>query len=270
MGDFTHKEYCDYGAPNCPFYQHFKVSAIIQHEEYNKDKNNILHNDIALLRLDTPIQFDNKTWPVCLPNVDPRGPYNNSILTVVGWGRTLVENDQIAKRAVGIRILTDHTVCEYAHESRLCAAVLSSQPNATRTTCDGDSGGPLMQQLDKRIMVIEGIVSFQQGATCPSNFFPTHYTRVRYHMKWIEENMRMDDDSPTSTSIAERKFPTDCGHISILNGETDQQHEYSWLATLMYKNEGYQFCVGSVINSRYVLTAASCVEKGWINKSGDL
>lgn len=270
MGDFTHEPYCDYGAPDCTSYHYFKITDIIKHEEYRKDKNKILHNDIALLRLDSRIQFNNKMQPVCLPNVHAKEPDGNTTLTVVGWGSTSVDRDRIAKRGVGIKVLTNSTICEYLDDGRLCAAVLPSKRNVPRTTCDGDSGGPLMQEWQKRRMVIEGIVSFLQGGSCLSNFFPTHYTRVRHYMNWLEEHMCMGDDCLTSTSIAERKFPTDCGVMSTLNGQTVPHQEYSWLATLMYEKEGYQFCVGSVINSRYVLTAASCVDRGWINKSGDM
>lgn len=268
MGDFTHEDCCDYGAPNCTSYHYFKITDIIKHKEYRKDKNKILHNDIALLRLDSRIQFNNKMQPVCLPNVNVKEPDNKTTLTVVGWGTTSINTDRIAKRSVGIKLQTDG--CEYSDDSRLCAAVLPSKGTVAKTTCDGDCGGPLMQEWQIRRMVIEGIVSFLQGGSCLTKFFPTHYTRVRHYMNWLEENMCMGDDCPTSTSIAERKFPTDCGSMSTLYGKTVQHQEYSWLATLMYEKEGYQFCVGSVINSRYVLTAASCVDQGWINKSGDL
>lgn len=44
--------------------------------------------------------------------------------------------------------------------------------------------------------------------------------------------------------------------------------EYSWTASLVYEKESE--CVGSVINSRYVLTSARCVDDVQIERVGEL
>lgn len=71
---------------------------------------------------------------------------------------------------------------------------------------------------------------------------------------------------PPVSPLLESKFPTDCGQtpmhakLQIHGGKIVAPDEYSWLANLRYGNQSlYGVCSGSVINTRYVLTAAHCV-----------
>lgn len=273
MGDLTQEPYCDYGAPNCSSYQLFGIEHIKVHENYRWE-NHVLHNDIALIRLNRTIQFGNKFQPVCLPTINVREPINGTMLTVAGWGREQGLNEFVAKRAVDVPLVTDSDYCQYQDESRICAGVVSSNINYGKASCNGDSGGPLMQQWRRQKMMIEGIVSFIQGSSCINNYYATHYTRVRNYMSWIEENVYIRQDCPISTSLVDRKFPTDCGYTPMYpkKGHFVKPDEYtrSWLALLLYNHVDWiriEECVGSVINSRYVLTSAYCVDK---TKHGDL
>lgn len=217
-----------------------------------------MHNDIALLRVDRMIPLNNILKPVCLPNVNISEPEVNTILTVAGWGKTGDEIESVAKRAVAAPLISDPSVCEFADQSRLCAGVLSQRLQAGRSMCAGDSGGPVMYQWQKRTMVIEGIISFVHGGNCINSFFPTHYTRVRHYLNWIDENMFRGNDSPRTPTVEDRKFPTNCGYMSTPIDGTN--NAYSWLITLNYgRQHSHEHCVGSVINSLYVLTSAYCV-----------
>lgn len=263
LGDFTQRPFCDYGTSLCSAYLDFGISNIKVHEKFVKDIHGIIRNDIALIRLGRKIIFNEFLKPVCLPKIYMKEPDNSTTLTVSGWGKSFEENEELAKRAVDVPLLIDSKVCEYEDEGIFCAAVLSSNRDEVRTTCAGDSGGPLMQQWQKRRMVIEGIVSYGQS-NCYSMFFPTHYTRVRNYLNWIEENVNMDDErsSPTRTLDVDPKFPTDCGLTPkyYADDDTIQPDEYSWVADLVFINrEILTICTGSVINSRYVLTTAYCV-----------
>lgn len=80
-----------------------------------------------------------------------------------------------------------------------------------------------------------------------------------------------------SASTVESKFPSDCGDTPmyarehIVGGKIVRPDEYSWLASLQYGNQGsFGLCGGSVINARYVLTAAHCVTGEAVTKLGGL
>lgn len=77
--------------------------------------------------------------------------------------------------------------------------------------------------------------------------------------------------------LEDLKFPKECGFTpmypreQIVGGKPVEPNEYIWLANLRYRNESvYRFCAGSVINSRYVLTAAHCVTGDSVREVGGL
>lgn len=71
------------------------------------------------------------------------------------------------------------------------------------------------------------------------------------------------------------KFPTDCGSTTVaapreVADRSLEPSEFSWVASLEYGNGTLGVCAGSVINSRYVLTAASCVTGNKVRRLGGL
>lgn len=279
MGNFTQTDYCDYGSPNCNSFLHFGIEDIIVHENYSSNTKQGFPNDIALIRLDKNVPFDNVMKPVCLPLGNTRELRNNMILTVAGWGDSKTVNQIPEKRAVNVPLVTNQTICEFRDESRLCAGTTSSNLPDIKTTCNGDSGGPLMQEDGKQHMVIEGIVSNMRG-DCHSEYYATQYTCVRHYVSWIQNNVCTGQNCPPSTnkdrtSIEERKFPSDCGYTPLYSSAQIDgivaPDEYSWVASLQYGNQdSFGLCSGSVINSRYVLTSARCVTEEKIRQHGQL
>lgn len=240
------------------------------HKYYGRDSYFVPHNDIALLRLSVRIPFNNVLRPVCLPLPDVAE--SNGTLTVAGWGKTGTLNGIPEKRAVDVPVVTDTSFCEFPHSSRMCAGEPARIVQYVKSSCEGDSGGPLMQEWPKRRMVIEGIVSYITGGQCINPFYVTQYTRVRYYLDWIRDHMSdaVDVDLQTRISIPDQKFPTDCGYTPMYPRESNNKvgansvkpDEYSWIAYLLYNDIfNIMTCLGSVINSRYVLTSADCVSE---------
>ncbi|KAK6627827.1 hypothetical protein RUM44_010306 [Polyplax serrata] len=72
-----------------------------------------------------------------------------------------------------------------------------------------------------------------------------------------------EEEAPVTESVVESTCkPCSCGtankKIRIVGGKPTQVNEYPWMALLMYNKKFY--CGGSLINTRYVLTAAHCVD----------
>ncbi|XP_011341020.1 trypsin-1 isoform X2 [Ooceraea biroi] len=53
-------------------------------------------------------------------------------------------------------------------------------------------------------------------------------------------------------------------HNRIVGGNETLVNQYPWMAMLLYRNQFY--CGGTVINSRYVLTASHCIDRFDVNK----
>ncbi|NXG63755.1 TMPS4 protease, partial [Hemiprocne comata] len=140
------------------------------------------NNDIALVKLRSPLRVSDSSKPICLPYFDeelvPGTP-----LWVIGWGYT-EEHGKLSETLQQAEVeLIDKESCNLAAyhgevtQKMLCAGL----PQGGVDTCQGDSGGPLMY-AGKRWQVV-GIVSWGQGCGTPST--PGVYTSVRAYLNWI-------------------------------------------------------------------------------------
>lgn len=161
------------------------VSHIISHPKYD---SMTVDNDIALLRLATPVKFTMYIVPACLPSraLADRVLHLNGTMTVVtGWGMEregpkpyssdlkhinvpLVEQAECAR----------HMVNNLTHNV-LCAGSIGSIKDA----CKGDSGGPMMT-LYRNTWFLVGLVSWGEG--CGRIDKLGIYTKVANYVEWIE------------------------------------------------------------------------------------
>lgn len=58
------------------------VRRVIVHRHYDAAT---FENDIALLELDTPVEYDQHIVPICMPEDDE--DFTGKVATVSGWGR---------------------------------------------------------------------------------------------------------------------------------------------------------------------------------------
>jgi len=169
------------------------VEEYFIHEDY---KDGIFEQDIALLKLSSPIVFTPNLLPICLP---PSGVgYNNYVGTtavLTGWGRQWAEgplSDQLFM--VKLPIISNKECMEWYSNSGsrqfipertfLCAGWESGG----RDACSGDSGGPLtIYRRDGRAELV-GVVSW--GIGCGDKGRPGVYTRVSQFVPWIKETIR--------------------------------------------------------------------------------
>ncbi|XP_026078957.1 uncharacterized protein LOC113056404 [Carassius auratus] len=152
------------------------VRLIIKHPNYNLTND----NDIALLKLRSPITFTDYIRPVCIAAHD--SVFNSGTDSwVTGWGNISegvplpspnvlqeVEVPVVGNRQCnclyGVGNITDNMIC------------------AGNDSCQGDSGGPMVSRQSS-VWVQSGIVSFGTGCARPE--LPGVYTRVSRYQEWI-------------------------------------------------------------------------------------
>lgn len=153
----------------------------IKHPKYDEAGNRFEFDyDIGLIKLKSPVIFNNKISPICLPN--GKNPAIGRTGITTGWGdtKTEVSSGKLRQTSININPLT---VCSSKLGVRqLCAGNL--QPNV-HDSCQGDSGGPLVVR-EGGIYYLAGIVSSGYD-DCEGHGI---YTNVNEFQNWIIETIR--------------------------------------------------------------------------------
>lgn len=169
--------------PRCiPPSQDFVPEDIIQHPSYD---SNTFANDIAIIRLRTPIDFsafEGYAGPACLPPTSASADQlaNPLSLFAVDWGLTRTPTQFLRRYAVD---LVDTKECNTTHNDRLTAGQICVRPES-REACSGDGGSPLTSPSNGLYQLL-GVQSIGVGCDLPD--IPIVYTSVSYHRDWIEE-----------------------------------------------------------------------------------
>ncbi|KAJ0174988.1 hypothetical protein K1T71_009129 [Dendrolimus kikuchii] len=170
------------------------ISEIIVHPNYKSPKK---YYDIALIKLEKYVVFNNLAQPACLwtkPDLKELGS-----ATVTGWGvlrpNSLAFSAEL--QAAELDVLED-SVCnnlltKYCNRNwcgfsdhQFCAGKLTGGVDA----CQGDSGGPLQAKIplpdyvSYNIYNVFGVTSF--GVGCAEPGLPGIYTRISSFLDWIE------------------------------------------------------------------------------------
>ena len=75
-----------------------------------------------------------------------------------------------------------------ARNVNIASTQLCAGGEFAKDSCDGDSGGPLMRQVQGSNWYLEGIVSF--GNRCGLEGWPGVYTKVSEYTDWIQANLK--------------------------------------------------------------------------------
>ncbi|KAH8280470.1 hypothetical protein KR018_007754, partial [Drosophila ironensis] len=162
-------EHHNYGGTLVP------VAAYKVHEQFD---SRLLHFDIAVLRLETPLTLGLSVRAINLAKESPAG---GELATVTGWGYTtpdglladslqtvqlqIIERGECASNKYGYG-------WDFVGEETFCAA------HSAGDSCTGDSGGPMVAN---RVLV--GIVSW--GYKCADENYPGVYVDVAALRPWI-------------------------------------------------------------------------------------
>nr|XP_022912169.1 venom protease-like [Onthophagus taurus] len=157
----------------------FLISSLITHEEFNSAS---FENDLAIVRLQKPTTFNSYIWPICLPPINRS--FENETVAVAGWGQVYY-GGPTSETLLEISVPVwpqQKCIDSYAQritENNMCAAGYDGDLDS----CKGDSGSPLLYQLENGRWVAIGIVSWGIGCGLKTN--PGVYTRVNKYLPWI-------------------------------------------------------------------------------------
>ncbi|KAL0966579.1 hypothetical protein UPYG_G00297040 [Umbra pygmaea] len=162
-----------------------QVTKFFPHPNYNKIT---VDNDIALLRLASPVTFTKYIIPACLPGrgLAERVLHLNGTNTVVtGWGKQNHSSSGFSSALNYIKVpLVQKEKCAQhmannVSDNVLCAGVIGRREDA----CEGDSGGPMVT-LYRNTWFLIGLVSWGEG--CGNIKKLGIYTKVSNYNEWID------------------------------------------------------------------------------------
>ena len=134
-------------------------------------------NDIALIQLDSPVQFTKYITPVCIGGNWDLGGRD---LTVIGWGNTI--GDRTAR---GSPVLMETVIREIKTNqcsiSNIDSRISFCAGGSNTGSCFGDSGGPVVLENGGKYYLV-GVVSGGNMQCIP----PATYTRVSNYAQWIK------------------------------------------------------------------------------------
>ncbi|GIY02044.1 serine proteinase stubble [Caerostris darwini] len=169
-------------------FQERGVEKKVVHPRYNFFT---YEHDLALVKLDAPLQLQAHVRPICLPARDETFVGRNA--TVTGWGR-LSEGGSLPTKLQQVQVpIISNEKCQKMFQTAgrqenipdifLCAGYESGG----RDSCQGDSGGPLQAKREDGRWFLAGIISW--GIGCAEPNMPGVCTRISKFTSWIKQNI---------------------------------------------------------------------------------
>ncbi|MPC25441.1 Collagenase [Portunus trituberculatus] len=155
-----------------------EASTVILHQKLN------FHYDVALLKLERPVEFSDTIRPICLPprslSVSPEG----ARVEIAGWG-----NDESGTKSNVLKVLKrlgmSWETCKAWFPKYITQHHFCTHGRDRRHICVGDSGGPVMVEVEGRLALL-GVTSFTATASC-NGTKPDGHISVPHFLDWIEQ-----------------------------------------------------------------------------------
>uniref|UniRef100_A0A4W5PR76 pancreatic elastase II n=1 Tax=Hucho hucho TaxID=62062 RepID=A0A4W5PR76_9TELE len=161
----------------------FTPAKIIVHENWDSYR---IRNDIALIKLQSPVTFSHSIMAACLPDSGTVLDHNAPCY-VTGWGRLWTGGPIADILQQALLPVVSHANCtkpdwwgSLVTDSMVCAG-----GDGDLASCNGDSGGPLNCQNSDGSWDVHGVVSFGSSMGCNYPKKPSVFTRVSAYISWI-------------------------------------------------------------------------------------
>uniref|UniRef100_A0A673L6H3 Chymotrypsin like n=1 Tax=Sinocyclocheilus rhinocerous TaxID=307959 RepID=A0A673L6H3_9TELE len=159
----------------------FLYIQVITHPFYS---STTINNDIALLKLSSPVTLTPRISPVCLaPSTINILPGTRCFAT--GWGRTATTTSPLILQQTGIPIISPAVCSQIWCQSTITDAMICARGSGS-SSCVGDSGGPLVCERSG-VWSLVGSVSWGRN-TCDTRF-PAVYARISQLRSWIDRTI---------------------------------------------------------------------------------
>merc|ERR1711992_309710 len=153
-----------------------------------------LANDLALIELPSPIDFNDYISPSCMPEKGDTAD-ESELVTVTGWGKP---SDSAGGISPVLRMVSDLPCISNAECNDFYGIVgdgiVCIDTTGGKGSCNGDSGGPLVMKAGMKAAGQAwnqvGIVSFGSSAGCEVGY-PAGFTRTEYYLDWITSETGM-------------------------------------------------------------------------------
>jgi secreted trypsin-like serine protease len=166
----------------------YDVEEIISHSNYGWNGN-----DIALLRMKQPIQFNDNVQPVsiiCSEQVSAGAQDVGVMTTITGWGNTEGTTTSTSLQYIEVPIISPNDPDlnnQLANQVNTTTEILAGAIDGGMDSCQGDSGGPLVvRNVEDTEWLLVGITSW--GLGCADDGKPGVYTKVSNYINWIDSN----------------------------------------------------------------------------------
>ncbi|XP_035636907.1 enteropeptidase isoform X2 [Oncorhynchus keta] len=163
-----------------------KVDHIIMNKHYNRRTKDA---DIAMMHLQTNVNFTDNIQPICLPGSDQQFEAGMKCF-ITGWGAEVEQGTSANVLQQAVLPLVSRSECqkllpEYNITARMVCAGYSE---GGVDSCQGDSGGPLMCEEDGHWVQV-GVISFGVGCGRPQR--PGVYALVSQFTDWVVQTRRL-------------------------------------------------------------------------------
>ncbi|XP_017666521.1 PREDICTED: transmembrane protease serine 2 isoform X1 [Lepidothrix coronata] len=168
------------------FRRGYRVHLIISHPDYDTDSKD---NDVALMKLESPLSFTETVRPVCLPNPGMMFQPDQQCW-ISGWGAEY-QGGKTSNNLNYVAVpLIERSRCNSPSiysgmilPTMICAGNLAGGVDS----CQGDSGGPLVTNKNS-VWWLVGDTSWGTGCATPNK--PGVYGNMTVFTDWIYRNMQ--------------------------------------------------------------------------------
>ncbi|PZC84908.1 brachyurin [Helicoverpa armigera] len=161
---------------------------VVMHENWMPS---VIRNDVAIIYLPSAVSFSDNIAPIALPAGDELNElFVGDIATASGFGRTgdaasgAITTSQFLSH-VDVPVISNN-VCRLSflilQSSNICINTAGA-----KSTCRGDSGGPLTVERNNRKILI-GVTSFGSARGCQVGA-PAAFARVTSYVSWINQRL---------------------------------------------------------------------------------